>query len=124
MRLDRLVLSKLTAKLSPRLEPAAKLFARYRVSKLRSMLFKVMPIHACRGSVSQLERARKGRVRGQPLSPRPLSGAKEKPPSRPRTADFGAEVDVGTHSTEYLSWRCLISQFSRQRCCCLFGLCN
>ncbi len=38
MRLDR----KLTAKLSPRLEPAAKLFARYRVRKSRSMLFKVM----------------------------------------------------------------------------------
>ncbi|SRR6266851_4104361 len=56
MRLDR----KLTAKLSPRLEPAAKLFARYRVRKSRSMLFKVMPIHACRGGVSQLERARKG----------------------------------------------------------------
>src|SRR5712671_726384 len=102
MRLDRLVLSKLTAKLSPRLEPAAKLFAGYRVSKSRSMLFKVMPIHACRGGISQLERARKGRVRRQSLSPRHLSGAKEKPTDSMETSDITSRYpsdDSDTHGT-------------------------
>src|SRR5229473_5275193 len=60
MRLDRLVPSKLTVKLSPRLEPAAKLFARYRVRKSRSMLFKVMPIQAAEAASRNLS----GRARG------------------------------------------------------------